>query len=169
MILPQSVPPDVPAGRLLPLALPRYASALPPQYALVDEADYARLAARRWRYQDGHAVARGGLRPVPMHRFLLDALPGTVVSHRNGDALDNRRDNLVLSTDATARIVRSPAAIRALLREGQVYRVRNGPFAFVRLISRERYVALVEYARSAGDEAALPHLVPDAPSGRGHV
>jgi hypothetical protein len=152
---PGPIRPDV--GQLLPLTLPRYASALPPQYTLADEADCVRLAALQWRYQDGYAVTMGRPPRIAMHRFLLGATPGTVVSHRNGDALDNRRDNLLLSSAAMARAVRTPASIRKLLREGRVYRVQVGPF--VRLISRERYEALVAYARAAGCESALPTLV----------
>ena len=151
-------------GRLLPLSLPCYAGALPPQYALVDEAAYAPLAALQWRYQDGYAVPMGRTPRVPLHRFLVGAPAGMVVSHRNGDALDNRQDNLLLSTDALARAGRSPASIRALVREGRVYRVRVGPFA--RLISRERYAALVEYARGAGCAAAVPQLVTEHPFAR---
>jgi hypothetical protein len=146
-------------GRLLALRLPCYAGALPPQYALVDEAVYAPLAALQWRYQDGYAVPMGRSPRVPLHRILVGAPAGMVVSHRNGDALDNRQDNLLLSTDALARAGRTPASIRARVREGQVYRVRVGPF--VRLISRERYAALVEYARAGGCGEALPQLVPD--------
>jgi len=148
-------------GLLLALWLPCYAGALPPQYALVDEVAYAPLAALQWRYQDGYAVPMGRSPRVPLHRFLVGAPAGMVVSHRNGDALDNRRDNLLLSTDARARAVRRPARIRALVREGRVSRVRVGPF--VRLISRERYAALVDYARGPGCEGALPQLVPDEP------
>lgn len=40
----------------------------------------------------------GKKKEVYMHRFLMDAPKGKVVDHRNGDGLDNRRQNLRICT-----------------------------------------------------------------------
>jgi hypothetical protein len=71
--------------------------------ALVDEADYARVSAKKWAAQPtprGRAYAyhywRVGKRGfgVSLQRFLMQPGPGLVVDHINGDPLDNRRANL---------------------------------------------------------------------------
>jgi len=68
--------------------------------ALVDDADYAAVvAAGKWHANpDKHTFyARrtfrrdGGRQMVPMHRFITG---WPYVDHRNGDGLDNRRQNL---------------------------------------------------------------------------
>jgi len=64
---------------------------------LVDAADFEWLSAWRWRLTSrGYAVRGEGRRNVYLHRELLglergDGLEG---DHRNGDPLDNRRENL---------------------------------------------------------------------------
>lgn len=82
-------------------------------FALVDAEDAARVLAFRWhtkrqtayptkvyvqrstRLTPGRKGKRGS---VALHRFILDAPPGAVVDHRNGDPFDNRRENLRLCT-----------------------------------------------------------------------
>lgn len=63
--------------------------------ALIDEADAERVLSRRWSAtwsgDRWYAQTRIGQRPVRMHRFLMDAQPGEVIDHRNGNGLDNRR------------------------------------------------------------------------------
>ena len=76
--------------------------------ALVDDADAERVTRFKW-----HAVRRGrvvhamrtakrdgGRATVYLHRWLLDAPAGLEVDHRNGNGLDNRRENLRLCTHA---------------------------------------------------------------------
>jgi hypothetical protein len=72
------------------------------KYALIDEADYDLVGRVSWyAYRDWHCFyARrndfvdGENITLLMHRVLLDAKPGEIVDHRNGDGLDNRRCNL---------------------------------------------------------------------------
>ena len=63
--------------------------------AIVDDEDYEMLAGLglRWCINDGYAF-NGKL--GRMHRFLLKVPKGVMVDHRNGDKLDNRRENLRL-------------------------------------------------------------------------
>lgn len=76
--------------------------------ALVDDEDYARLAAHKWQakrsYYSGstlwYAQRTVQSRIVWMHREILGLTPGDRMEtdHRNGDGLDNRRGNLRVAT-----------------------------------------------------------------------
>lgn len=71
-------------------------------YAIVDDDDFARVSAYRWRAQKGK---RGCLYAVSaraklMHRLIMDPKVGSFVDHINGDGLDNRRANLRVCTHA---------------------------------------------------------------------
>lgn len=85
----------------VPLSLGRYHA---PQelFAVVDDEDYERVAAKQWRLFYGnqnrmYAVNGQGLL---LHRFLLEAPRGLTVDHRNGNGLDNRRKNIRLATQS---------------------------------------------------------------------
>jgi hypothetical protein len=70
--------------------------------ALVDAEDYERLARHRWHAEEPkpgvyYAARREGATLIYMHRETL-GLDVTVVDHRNGNGLDNRRANLRLAT-----------------------------------------------------------------------
>lgn len=82
-------------------------------YALIDDADLEKVAAHRWHTkrkasQPGAYYAQTTVRVTSgragkkssfqLHRYILDAPPDVVVDHRNGDGLDNRRENLRLTT-----------------------------------------------------------------------
>lgn len=83
--------------------------------ALVDDADFERVATRKWHVTTQHrkdgsvrAYARwshrmGGGRRIwqPLHRFILGVTkPSVLVDHINGNGLDNRRANLRICTTA---------------------------------------------------------------------
>ncbi len=84
-------------------------------YALVDDADYAHLRQFRWhRSTNGYAmgsVKRSGQRQkVYMHRYLMDAQPGDIVDHIDGNKLNNTRANLRIVSNAQNQWNRRPQA-----------------------------------------------------------
>jgi hypothetical protein len=93
-------------------------------HALVDAEDYERVLAycRNWTVHtsaDGQVYAKAHVpgsgkrgKSIRLHRFLLDAKPGELVDHWDGDGLNNCRYNL--------RKCQIPAALKATaIQEGQ--------------------------------------------------
>lgn len=73
--------------------------------AWVDDDDYEYLSGFDWlliegRSEFGYAGRCADSRTYLMHREVLDAPKELVVDHRNGDTLDNRKQNLRLCTTA---------------------------------------------------------------------
>jgi hypothetical protein len=66
--------------------------------ALVDDNDFEWLNQWNWCISQGYAVRHKN--PSSMGRLILDAPDGMQVDHKNGDPLDNRRENLRLATQA---------------------------------------------------------------------
>lgn len=90
--------------------------------ALVDDEDYERVAAHRWRAHINtrsrsiYAVRTERGRTVWMHRFILGlGQDGPRVDHRNGNGLDNRRRvNLRPATRSENARNKKPQSGRAL-------------------------------------------------------
>ena len=71
---------------------------------LVDDEDYSNVILYNWRLLCAHGpwyvrASINGSR-VYLHRWLLSAPTNLHVDHRNGNGLDNRRENLRLCTHA---------------------------------------------------------------------
>lgn len=76
--------------------------------ATVDDEDFERVSAFKWfavvdkskrrTVHQVYARTKMGDRAIGLHRFLLNALPGQLVDHKNTDGLDCRRENLRLVT-----------------------------------------------------------------------
>lgn len=66
--------------------------------ALVD-LEFAELARYKWKIGLKGWVVREADRVIKLHRVVTGAAPGVGVVHRNGDKLDNRRENLQVQTE----------------------------------------------------------------------
>jgi hypothetical protein len=79
--------------------------------AIVDDEDYDELSKHGWfampyptkeTFYAARSVEKGNKRhtTVMMHREIIDVPDQMVIVHKNGDGLDNRKDNLRLATRA---------------------------------------------------------------------
>lgn len=71
------------------------------EYALVDDCDFDKVSQFRWMHSGaGYAVTIRmiGTKHVRMHRMILDAEPGQIIDHKDGNKLDNRRSNIRFCT-----------------------------------------------------------------------
>ena len=73
------------------------------ELAIVDDDDFVRINAHKWRCKHGYAVRTssrklGKQKMILMHREIAN-IPGDMqTDHVNGDKLDNRRENLRVCT-----------------------------------------------------------------------
>ncbi len=131
------------------------------QVTYVDDEDYEMLNQKTWCVNDGYAVNRELGR---MHRFLLGAPKGVMVDHRNGDKLDNRRENLRLCTNsqnqANRQVFRGASPFKGVCWQQRP----NGTGAWkAQLIVESKVVYLGVFktdleAASAYNDAALQHF-----------
>ncbi len=88
--------------------------------ATIDEVDGMVVSACRWRLnRRGHPVTEIRVDErkfsITMGRFVAGVAPGgPYVRHRNGDPLDNRRENLVLSKEWLGRTVAADSTLSEL-------------------------------------------------------
>jgi len=62
---------------------------------LVDDEDYEMYKDHRWFIREGYVIGLGEVfKGKRLHRLIMNPPDGMVVDHRNGDPLDNRRENL---------------------------------------------------------------------------
>lgn len=67
------------------------------EIALIDGEDYERISNYRWYLdKDGYAITTRPTRR--MHRLIMNAEPGTMLDHINGEKRDNRKANLRFCT-----------------------------------------------------------------------
>ena len=140
--------------------------------ALVDDADYEKLAQLEWCWADGYAltVADSGrfraifpdyqarARTVHMHRLILRAPDGMEVDHRSRNRLDNQRRNLRLATSGQNKHNTGPR--RGTSRyKGVCWDVRRGKWtAQIKVQWRKRNLggfSCEEEAARAYDRAAV--------------
>lgn len=71
--------------------------------ARIDDEDFELVSNYQWRCANRkkpwkYAISR--VSGILMHRLITNATKGVLVDHKNGDGLDNRRENLRLATHA---------------------------------------------------------------------
>lgn len=80
--------------------------------ALIDDADHDLVLQYTWCAQRirkrWYAVTGTGGQFVSMHRVIMNASTGEQIDHRNGDGLDNRRENLRFCTSAQQAYNKGP-------------------------------------------------------------
>jgi hypothetical protein len=91
------------------------------KFALVDSADAAAIGCHNWcAVKSGNGKSWYAVRAVridgrkalvQMHREILQVGPGLMVDHRNGDGLDNRRENIRQATASENSCNRGPRKI----------------------------------------------------------
>lgn len=136
--------------------------------ALVDDQDAALLGSWKWTYlpngRSGYAIrwemCDGQRRTIYMHRQIMEAQPGYLVDHIDGDGLNNQRSNLRLATETQNHVNRAAPA-RAIPYRGVYAYPRNPGFPWKAQIKASRrgwYLgryATQEEAARAYDRAAL--------------
>jgi hypothetical protein len=74
------------------------------EITLIDESDWGLVCKYNWTLHipDNRKYARCHYegKKIYLHRLLLNAKPGEIVDHKNGDGLDNRRNNIRLATQS---------------------------------------------------------------------
>jgi hypothetical protein len=131
--------------------------------ALVDEEDHKMLMGLgvRWCVNDGYAFnAKLGR----MHRYLLSAPEGVMVDHRNGNKLDNQRENLRLCSNSQNQANRRVAVGKSKFK-GVVWQKRKSGTGFwkAQITVNKQVIYLGAFptdldAAKAYNQAALAHF-----------
>ena len=86
-----------------------------------------------------------------LHRFVMSAQAGTIVDHKNGDHLDNRRTNLRLASKAqnaanTGKLSTNGSGFKGVVKHGKKYR------AFAHKDGKTLYLGTFESPKEAACE-----------------
>ncbi|OHB59397.1 MAG: hypothetical protein A2173_11725 [Planctomycetes bacterium RBG_13_44_8b] len=73
------------------------------RYAIIDAEDYQKISKYNWQLfgdedKGLYAVRFEGIKIVRMHRVIMDAVKGKIIDHRDGEGLNNTKQNLRIST-----------------------------------------------------------------------
>jgi len=84
------------------------------QYTLVDDQDYARLSKYKCQLVNStegkyYASVKIDGTNLYLHRFIMGAKKGQIIDHKNGEGLDNQRDNLRVCTHSQNGANRKPS------------------------------------------------------------
>lgn len=110
-------------------------------FATVDAADYPELSKYRWyatyRGSSVYAVRHEGGKEKYMHRVIMKPGRGQIVHHRDGDGLNNGRDNLLVCTRRQHQACHGPLGERRFV---GVYWFKNGWMAQIRYHGKTYYL-----------------------------
>lgn len=135
------------------------------RYALVDDADFDTLTQFRWHitgagYAAGFVRVNGTRLRVYLHRYLLDAQPGQIVDHIDGDPLNNTRANLRLVTRAQNQWNRKAQQNASGYKGVSWHRLNRKYYARIQVHNRRYFLGYFETAQEAADayDAAAQQL-----------
>jgi len=142
------------------------------EWTIVEPKDYYWLVNLKWSVggKDGKFYALRGIKTGPreiklisMHREIMKAPAGVLVDHQNGDALDNRRENLRLATPSQNSYNRQKTKTKSSSSKyrGVTYFARTGKWvARIKYQGKCRWLGYFDKEEEAGrayDEAAKKH------------
>lgn len=126
----------------------RYIPLTKGKFAIVDAADYERVAKYKW-YASGmggrlYAARRQDDKAIYLHRFLTNAPKGMVVDHKDGNRLNDRQSNLRVCTQRQ-NIYNSPPRGKASRFKGVGWDKRHNKWvAGIRYYGRNIYLGLFQ-------------------------
>jgi hypothetical protein len=90
------------------------------RYAIVDPEDYQKLAEYPWQLFEKRGKCYAAVfyegNILYMHRFIMNAIKGQIVDHRNREGLDNRKTNLRFATHSQNNCNKRPSTENATSR-----------------------------------------------------
>ncbi len=96
--------------REIPLTQGKVALVDPVDFRSVMKHKWCLAPSGKWLYAATSMRVNGKRKMVRLHRFLANPGAGEMVDHKDGDGLNNTRDNLRLSTNSTNQMNRKPSS-----------------------------------------------------------
>lgn len=130
------------------------------KHAIVSKKDYERVIKYKWHFnKNGYAVRnvkRGSGEETYMHRIIMEEhlTEGLLVDHKNGNGLDNRRENLRVCTKTQNQQNQKPRHTSVSKYKGVGYYKRDKKWR-ARIISNKKDIELGKFEDEK--EAALAY------------
>jgi len=77
----------------------------------IDLCDVGRAASLKWHFSCRYVLSKPNRESILLHRFLLNPHKDLIVDHRDGDTLNNRRNNLRIATKSQNNMHRTKLGI----------------------------------------------------------
>lgn len=121
----------------------------------VDPDVHSRASRRSWHLHQGYPATTVGTGKkaykLYLHRFVMSARSGTIVDHKNGDHLDNRRANLRLASKSqnaanVGKLSTNGSGYKGVSKKGKKFR------AFAHKQGKTLYLGTFDTAKEAACE-----------------
>ena len=133
------------------------------KFAKVDDEDFERVNALKWSLSNGYAHTNKGNSVkgndhIYMHRFILNPGKGFEIFHKDGDRLNNQKNNFKITTPQQNLMMRKPRKSKTSKYKGVYWdKVRNKWAARIGINRKQKYIGrfdIEEEAALAYDEQA---------------